>query len=106
MNQSPVRRLAGIVLLAACGAALPALGQDTQRPAQDMQHVQPLPSPSPQVGATTREWLALQRSGRAGASHPIPGEIATLSWRRYLESFRQPIPESFSSPLREAGDQR
>lgn len=52
----------------------------------------------PALGAATREWLELQRSGRAaGSQHGIPGEIASLNWRRYVDSYKTPIPASLGS---------
>lgn len=47
-------------------------------------------------GAGVRAWLELQASGRQAASGPgQPGEVATRVWKRYLESFEYPIPETF-----------
>ena len=41
-------------------------------------------------------WLELQRSGaQAGSDKPISGEVAARIFDRYLESFEQPIPETF-----------
>ena len=51
---------------------------------------------SPRVGEATTALLDLQVSGRAAAPVlPMLGAAATLSWQRYLDSFRQPIPVSF-----------
>lgn len=56
------------------------------------------------VGDVTRALLAAQADGRrAGAALPILGPVATASWHRYLESFRQPIPEWFSEKVKIEG---
>lgn len=58
------------------------------------------------VGASTRAWLHLQRSGeQAGSASPIPGEIATITWKRHVDSFRHPIPETFA-PVRVEQDRQ
>jgi hypothetical protein len=65
------------------------------------------PSRDARYGTDVRTWLDLQRSGRtAGSAPPLPGEIADLNWRRYAESYKQPIPETFRSTVREAGSNR
>lgn len=54
-----------------------------------------------QVGDATRDLLVLQREGRA-ASHtprPIAGEVANLSYQRYLKSFTHEIPLDFKSSV-------
>lgn len=41
-------------------------------------------------------WLQLQRSGKiAGSNYTMPGKVATLAYRRYLNSYRYPIPRQF-----------
>lgn len=56
------------------------------------------------VGDVTRALLAAQADGRrAGGALPILGPVATASWQRYLESFRQPIPEWFSEKVKIEG---
>jgi len=54
------------------------------------------PRGSREVGDATRLLLAAQADGRrAGGELPMLGEAATRSWRRYMDSFSQPIPEWF-----------
>ncbi len=54
-------------------------------------------SAMPEAETQTGRWLRLQGSGAmAGSKYTIPGQIATLSYRRYLNSFRYPIPRQFS----------
>ena len=51
----------------------------------------------PPLGEETKEWLALQNSGKQAASgpRPMPGEIADNVYQRYVDSFKQPIPAEF-----------
>ncbi len=57
----------------------------------------PPPSAMPESETQTGRWLLLQSSGKsAGSRYAIPGQVATLSYRRYLNSFRYPIPRQFS----------
>ncbi|MEH3085891.1 MAG: DUF3613 domain-containing protein [Xylophilus ampelinus] len=62
------------------------------------QAVRPPPSGGERVGDATRALLGLQREGR-GPARPIPGEQAGLSHQRYLDSFRQPIPDALASTV-------
>lgn len=55
---------------------------------------------SPAIGETTRRLLAAQANpDRPGSHLPILGATAQLSWQRYLDSFRQPLPEWFDERL-------
>jgi hypothetical protein len=57
---------------------------------------EPGQAPADPHGSTVRDWLQLQASGRQAAPSPRqPGDAATRTYRRYLESFEQPIPESY-----------
>jgi len=52
------------------------------------------------VGDVTRALMAAQADGRrAGGALPILGPVSTASWQRYLDSFRQPIPQWFSEKV-------
>ena len=60
----------------------------------------PASAPADQgFGSQTRLWLATQTSGANSVteSRPMPGEVATLVYQRYLKSFTYPIPERYSS---------
>lgn len=47
-----------------------------------------------EIGATTSALLELQRSGAAaGKLQPVSGDVASRSYRRYLEGFSQPLQE-------------
>ena len=50
-------------------------------------------------GSQTRFWLATQTSGVSSVTdeRPMPGEVATLVYQRYLNSFTHPIPERYES---------
>lgn len=50
------------------------------------------------IGVSTRTLLELQRSGKqAGPELPMLGTASVLSYQRYLESHKHPIPATFSS---------
>lgn len=50
----------------------------------------------PRIGDGTTALLHMQVSGSdAAPALPMLGVTANFSWKRYLESFTQPIPESF-----------
>ncbi len=56
------------------------------------------------VDRSTREWLAMQRDNRAAApTQPMLGDVATLVYQRYLDSFKNKIPDSMSSQLGSSG---
>lgn len=58
--------------------------------------------PAP-IGTATRNLLRQQVNGnQAGATLPVLGASASLSYQRYLDSFKHPIPERFESRLSEA----
>lgn len=49
------------------------------------------------VGASTREWLDMQRSGKtAGPAQRLSGAAEARVYQRYLESFTHPIPEFYT----------
>lgn len=57
-------------------------------------------TPSEVFGEQTRTWLELQRSGQvAGHPQPVSSDVANRIYKRYADSFSQPIPA-----LRESGD--
>jgi len=71
------------------------------------QHVEtwdeaPHPPAKKRIGDTTTAILEAQADGRiAGAALPMLGPTATLSWQRYLDSYKHPIPETFARKLDE-----
>ncbi|WP_367155744.1 DUF3613 domain-containing protein [Methylomonas sp. HYX-M1] len=61
---------------------------------------QPVPAVDPPQFADnqTRLWLQRQSSGAvAGNRYAIPGQAATASFQRYLQSFSHPIPLHFET---------
>lgn len=58
-----------------------------------------------QVGDATHNLLAMQREGNAASStpRPIAGDVANLSYQRYLDSFKFPIPEKFTATVPKTG---
>ncbi|NKF21425.1 DUF3613 domain-containing protein [Solimonas marina] len=55
-------------------------------------------APELAIGADARAWLDLQKSPSAQVMNtpPVPGEVATEVYQRYVNSFKHPIPEKFS----------
>jgi hypothetical protein len=53
---------------------------------------------TPPLGQSTHAWTDLQRSNVAalGWARPLPGDAADKIYQRYLNSFGQPIPETFT----------
>jgi len=51
----------------------------------------------PRTGDDTRAWVDLQKSGAASVAtvQPMPGEVADKVYKRYVDSFGYPIPETF-----------
>lgn len=90
----PIPLLAACALTAAAATAQTAEAQTVEAPPAAAT------AASSPIGGATRHWLALQRGGgQAGTAHPVSGEVATLVYRRYLDSFRAPS----SAPAATAG---
>ncbi|KVU41284.1 hypothetical protein WK69_22580 [Burkholderia ubonensis] len=88
-----VRRTAALVAL--LGAAASAQGQQPAGNATVN---------AAEVGRSTDAWLALQRDNRAaGPDLPMLGDAASLAYQRYLDSFKNKIPDSMGSPLGSGG---
>ncbi|KVF70057.1 hypothetical protein WS75_24780 [Burkholderia sp. FL-7-2-10-S1-D7] len=65
--------------------------------AQVRQEVTPAAS---DVDRSTKEWLSIQRDNRAAApAQPMLGDVASLVYQRYLDSFKNKIPVSMSTQL-------
>ncbi|UXU89295.1 DUF3613 domain-containing protein [Burkholderia sp. S-53] len=90
MHVGRIAALGAIVLLVA-GSTV-AYAQDVDAPrASDVER-------------STKEWLAMQRDNRAAApTQPMLGEVATLVYQRYLDSFKNKIPDTMNSQLGSAG---
>ncbi|KVV49655.1 hypothetical protein WT27_32265 [Burkholderia territorii] len=57
-----------------------------------------------EVGRSTRDWLTMQGENRAAApTQPVLGDVASLVYQRYLDSFKNKIPESMSTQLGSSG---
>jgi hypothetical protein len=84
-----VRRVAALgALVCAVAASRVAYGQDAA------------PADASDVGRATKDWLAMQRDNRAAApTQPMLGDVASLVYQRYLDSFKNKIPTSMSSQL-------
>ncbi|HLF97137.1 MAG TPA: DUF3613 domain-containing protein [Methylococcaceae bacterium] len=86
----------GLALLTVALAACPlsALSETAQDAADTT--VDPDQPSLLEADTETGLWLLVQRSGAAsGSRYTIPGQVATLSYRRYLNSFKYPIPRQF-----------
>ncbi|RQR39903.1 MULTISPECIES: DUF3613 domain-containing protein [unclassified Burkholderia] len=82
----------GIALVALMGGATAAHCEQSMPPASE-------------IGHATDALLALQRDNRtAGPALPMLGDTASLSYQRYLDSFKHKIPESMGSPVNENGN--
>jgi hypothetical protein len=82
------------LLLACAAATLTAVAR-----AEPGATAAPAAAASSPIGPSTRQWLELQRSGaQPGTAHPVPGEVATLVYRRYLEGLRAPAAGTASTP--------
>ena len=104
-----------VVLLTAvlAGLPMPAAAQQTSDPAEVAEPVKAtrsmevpvLPTERRQVGDATRHLLAMQREGYIASTTPRPlaGDVASLSYQRYLDSFKFPIPEKFSTTVSRSG---
>lgn len=58
------------------------------------------PAPTRRVGEATAALLAAQANGSiAGPGVPMLGAAGSLSWQRYLDSFKYKIPETFDNTL-------
>lgn len=68
-------------------------------------HCEQAMPPASEIGPATDALLALQRDNRAaGSAQPMLGDAASLSYQRYLDSFKHPIPESMGSPVNTNGN--
>ncbi|KVC95017.1 DUF3613 domain-containing protein [Burkholderia ubonensis] len=92
-----VRRTAALVAL--LGAVASAQGQQPAGNATVNSTVN-----AAEIGRSTETWLALQRDNRAaGPDLPMLGDAASLAYQRYLDSFKNKIPDSMGSPLGSGG---
>lgn len=56
------------------------------------------------VDRSTKEWLSMQRDNRAAApTQPMLGDVASVVYQRYLDSFKNKIPQSMSTQLGSSG---
>ena len=59
----------------------------------------PSPEIKNEIGAVSRQWLALQRNGTQASKTPqyLSGQVQEQVYERYRKSFTHPIPERLSS---------
>jgi hypothetical protein len=92
--------LSAVLVLAA--ATLGTAAAQAPPPAEVAQAAVTAPPPAQtglSVGDATTQLLQLQRQSK-GVDRPIPGEQASLSYQRYLESFKHPIPAQLGSSVK------
>jgi Protein of unknown function (DUF3613) len=55
--------------------------------------------PGRSIGVETRSWLELQSSGAAASKNrqTVLGPVADAIYKRYVDSFKHPIPEYYKS---------
>lgn len=81
-------------------AALPVAAA---QPVSEEARFSPAPAP-PQIGDVTMELLNMQANGSAAAPVlPMLGVTAELSWQRYLDSYKHPIPEFYENKVQKIG---
>ncbi|MBB1599337.1 DUF3613 domain-containing protein [Variovorax sp. UMC13] len=92
-----------IVLLATVLVVLPswAVAQENATPPAPEPELETVLTVRMQVGDATHNLLALQREGTQASNTPRPlaGDVASLSYQRYLDSFKLPIPEKFNTAV-------
>lgn len=88
------------LLFAITAPGIPALAQTPPAPAPTSAAA--VAAEPVRIGDATRQLLSMQRNA-AGPDQPIPGEQAGLSYQRYLDSFKHPIPERTGSSISSAG---
>jgi hypothetical protein len=77
---------------AAASAAAPAQSSSAAAPPERYTRVR--------IGDVTHTLLQAQADGRvAGARLPMLGATADVSWQRYLDSFKHPLPEFYENKV-------
>jgi hypothetical protein len=83
-----------------CSGMLPVA---TAQPASEEASFSPASAP-PQIGDATMVLLEMQADGSAAApTLPMLGVTAELSWQRYLDSYKYPIPEFYENKIQKLG---
>ncbi|WP_295856619.1 DUF3613 domain-containing protein [uncultured Xylophilus sp.] len=92
---SPLHRLAPVLVVLT--ATVAAHAQPADRPAAVLASSS-VPQPGARIGDAARALRDLQSGGSAASTtpRPIAGDVAGLSYQRYLDTFKQPIPPSFT----------
>lgn len=96
-----IRHLA-ICAMTATAFLLPSTAAHAQDSVATSNSTVAIEKPTRRIGEATTAILQAQADGSlAGAPLPMLGATATLSWQRYLDSYRHPIPETFTRKLDE-----
>ncbi|OLL32050.1 hypothetical protein BTH42_08850 [Burkholderia sp. SRS-W-2-2016] len=104
-----VGAVAAVVASATFGAT-PGFAQSAGEEGAAAQPVQPVQQDAQpvvrksDVGPSTLAWLDLQRSNaQAAPAQPMLGAEAGLAYKRYMESFKNRIPEHYGSTFSSGG---
>lgn len=100
-NRAATRRrwISAMLLVGALGAS----GAQAQAQPAQAAPVNATP-PASEIGHATLAWLDLQGSNRAAVQEqPMLGAAASLAYQRYLDSFKNKIPEFFGSAASSSG---
>jgi len=86
------------MIVAACSLPFAALAQNDGTASAGAAPAA-APTQGQGFGSQTRYWLATQTSGASSVTdpRPMPGEVASLVYERYLKSFTHPIPERYEA---------
>ncbi|MCK2183433.1 DUF3613 domain-containing protein [Halomonas getboli] len=96
-----LRPLGALGLAVVLAAPMMAWGQGSQHIAQTATSRSAVPTRvaphQTEFGERTQRLLDLQRSGRVASPRrqTLSGEVQTQAYRRYVESFSQPIPDQY-----------
>lgn len=79
------------------------LAADAQPAPEEEEPLSPM-RVSPRIGDATMDLLNMQADGSAAAPVlPMLGVTAELSWQRYLDSYKHPIPEFYENKIQKIG---
>jgi hypothetical protein len=68
-------------------------------------HLAAQPDQHEHVGDATYALMAAQAQGKqAGAELPVLGATAGLTWKRYLDTFKHPVPDWFKEKVETDGE--
>ena len=104
-NTAPAPAAQPAVVSAPAAVQPPVAAAQAVAPVQPSQtSAQAGPETRIRIGDVTHTLLQAQADGRvAGPRLPMLGATADVSWQRYLDSFRYPLPEFFKKSVSKEG---